>query len=86
MTIASLKQILLKDWRPMKDISIKTQLNLIYLVNPQPEQILQWKIYKCALCEKYYDNLEELTEYAYCHIAENLNPTDTTFQVWGHQF
>ena len=39
------------------------------------------EIYKCALCEKYYDNLEELTEHAHCHIAENLNPTDTTCQV-----
>ena len=44
------------------------------------------EIYKCALCEKYYYNLEEWSKLAYCHIAENLNSTDKTCQVCGHQF
>ena len=43
-------------------------------------------IYECALCEKYYDNLEELVKHAYCHIAENNNPNETKCQVFGHQF
>ena len=41
------------------------------------------EIQKCALCENIM--ITELSKHAYCHIAENLNPTDTTCQVCGHQ-
>ena len=44
------------------------------------------EIYKCVFCEKYYDNLEELSKHAYCHVAENLTPTDITCPVCGQQF
>ena len=56
----------------------KDQIKPDISCEPTAPENLPMEIYKCALCEKYYDTLEELSKHAYCNIAENLNPTDTT--------